>query len=152
MWGIWNCTSSELYSGYFWLLYFLPRFSVAVLPRALRFWVAFFTHMRFLSYAPPPTFLEQFVTQMRAGTPHPGSCYAPALTELSLSAEACTWITHILVTRPLIYQWHQWTTKYRVKIKLLRFRHVLLITTSMNIKVILLIIENNRCLTDMRCF
>ena len=31
-------------------------------------------------------------------------------------------------------------------------RHVPLITASMNIKVILSIIENNRCLTDERCF
>ena len=31
-----------------------------------------------------------FVTQMRAGTPHPGSSSVPALTELSLPADAWT--------------------------------------------------------------
>ena len=41
------------------------------------------------------------------------------LIELSLPDGAWTWTTHIVVTRPLIYQLCQWATKYRVKIKLL---------------------------------
>ena len=73
-------------------------------------WV-FFTHRHF--------FTDTFVTQVRAGTPHPGSSSMPALTELSLPADAWTWTTHIVVTRLLIYQLRQWATKYRVKIKLL---------------------------------
>ena len=64
-------------------------------------------------------FWHVFVTQMRAGTPHPGSFFVPVLTELFLLADAWTWTTHIVVTRPLIYQLRQWATKYRVKIKLL---------------------------------
>ena len=58
----------------------------------------------FLTYAPSPTFLARFVTQMWAGIPHPESSSVPALTELSLPAGAWTWTTHIAVTRPLIYQ------------------------------------------------
>ena len=95
-----------------WLLLvalLLPGFSVT----------AFFTSRRFLPYAPSPTFLAHFVTQMRAGTPHPGSSSVLALTELSLPADAWIWTTHIVVTRLLIYQLRQWATKYRVKIKLL---------------------------------
>ena len=37
-----------------------------------------------------PHILAYFVTQMRAETPHPGSSSVPALTELSLAAEAWT--------------------------------------------------------------
>ena len=77
---------------------------------------AIFSHRCFLPYAPSPTFLEQFVTQMRVGTPHPGSSSVPGLTELSLPADAWAWTTHIVVTRPLIYQFCQWATKYRAKI------------------------------------
>ena len=73
----------------------------------------FFTCRRFLPYTP------SFVTQMQAGTPHPGSPSVPALIELSLPADAWTWTTHIVVTRPLIYQLRQWATKYRVEIRLL---------------------------------
>ena len=80
---------------------------------------AFFTHRRFLPYAPSLTFLKQFVTQMQAGTPHPGSSTVPARTELSLPADAWTWISHIVVTRPLIYQLRHWATKYGVKVELL---------------------------------
>ena len=35
-------------------------------------------------------FWHVFVTQMRAGTPHPGSFFVPALTELFLPADAWT--------------------------------------------------------------
>ena len=49
----------------------------------------------------------------------PGSSSVPTLTELSLPADGWTWTTHIVVTRPLIYQLRQWVTKYRVKIELL---------------------------------
>ena len=62
-------------------------------------------------------FWHVFVTQMRAGTPNPGSSSVHAVTELSLPADA--WTTHIVVTRPLIYQLRKWAMKNRVKIKLL---------------------------------
>ena len=74
---------------------------------------AFFTHRHFLHYTP------SFVTQMRAGTPHPGSYSVPALIELSLPADAWPWTTDVWIIRPLIYQLRQWATKYRVKNKLL---------------------------------
>ena len=35
--------------------------------------------------------LPRFMIQIRAGTPHPGSSSVPALTELSLPADAWTW-------------------------------------------------------------
>ena len=74
-----------------------PDFSVTALPRALRFCVfypqAFFTLHSF------PTFWHVFVTQIRAETPHPGSFSVPALTELSLPADAWSWTTHIVDTR-----------------------------------------------------
>ena len=35
-------------------------------------------------------FWHVFVTQMRAGTPHPGSFFVPALTEMFLPADAWT--------------------------------------------------------------
>ena len=65
-------TSSELYPGYFWLLYFCQVFSSHFYRERYGFEWAFFTHRRFLPYAPSPTFWHVFVTQMRAGTPHPG--------------------------------------------------------------------------------
>ena len=43
---------------------------------------AFFTHKRCLPYTP------SFLTQIRAGAPHPGSSSVPALTKSSLSADA----------------------------------------------------------------
>ena len=65
----------------FGCLTFCQAFSVTVLPRALRFWVGIFLPTGFfLPYAPSPKFLEQFVTQIQAGTPHPGSSSVPALT------------------------------------------------------------------------
>ena len=73
----------------------------------------FFSHTRFLPYTP------SFVTQVRAGTPHPGSSSVPALTELSLPADAWAWTIYVWITRPLIYQLRQWATKYRVKVELL---------------------------------
>ena len=67
-----------------------------------------------------PTLLSHVsVTQMWAGTPHPGSSSVPALTELSLPADAWLWTTHIVTARPLVYQLRQWATMYRVKSKLL---------------------------------
>ena len=80
---------------------------------------AFFTRRRFLPYAPSPTILSHFPTQVRAGTPHPGSSSVPALTGLSLPADAWTWTTHIVVTRPLIYELRQWATKCKVTTELL---------------------------------
>ena len=74
-------TGSELYPGYFRLPYFLPGFfrhsfttSATVLSGH------FLPTGFFLPYAPSPKFLEQFVTQIQAGTPHPGSSSVPALT------------------------------------------------------------------------
>ena len=52
--------SSELYPGYFWLLYF----TVTFLPQALRFWVgifypqAFFTLRSFPTILPQPAFIK----------------------------------------------------------------------------------------------
>ena len=77
---------------------------------------AFFTHRCFFTLRSTfSTFLTRFVTQMRAGTPHPGSSSVSALKELSLPAGAWAWATHIVVTRPLIYQLRRWATNYRVK-------------------------------------
>ena len=83
-------TSSELYPGYFRLLYFCQPFSSQFYRERYGFERAFFIHRRFLPYAPSPTFLARFVTQVRAGTPHPGFSSVPALTELSLPADAWT--------------------------------------------------------------
>ena len=72
-----------------------------------------------------PHVLARFVTQMWTGTPHPGSSSVPALTDLSLLADASPWTTHIVDTRPLAYQLRQWATNYRVKTKLLNMFHLL---------------------------
>ena len=64
--------------------------------------------------APLPHILVCFVTQMRVGTPHPGSPSVPALTKLSLPADAWSWTTHITDTRPLVYQLRQWAMKYKI--------------------------------------
>ena len=80
-------SSSELYPGYFRFLYFLLGFYCE---RYGLEW-AFFTHRRFfLSCTLSHIFWHVFVTQMRAGTPHLGSSFVPALTELSLPADAWT--------------------------------------------------------------
>ena len=100
----------------------LPGFSVTVLPRALRFLLGILYQQGFFTLGSLPTFLACFVTQVKAGTPHPGSSSVPTLTELSLPAEVLAWTTHILVTRPLIYQLCHWAMKYRVKIKLLNIK------------------------------
>ena len=63
--------------------------------------------------------LWQFVTQMRAGTLHPGSSSVLSLTGSSLPADAWSWTTDVWIIRPLISRLRQWATKYRVKIKLL---------------------------------
>ena len=84
-----------------------------------------FTFLGYFSL--PPALLSGFSGPWRppsALTLHPipshlGSSSVPALTKLSLPADALTWTTHIVVTRPLIYQLRQWATKYRVKIELL---------------------------------
>ena len=104
-----------------WLISFallLPGFSVTVLPRALRFWGGILYPQAFFTLHTFPRFLALFVvfvTQMRAGTPNPGFSSVPTLTGLSLTADVWTWTTHIVITRPLIYQLRQWATKYRVK-------------------------------------
>ena len=109
-------TSSELYPGYFRLLYFCQAFPSQFYRERYGFEWAFFTvfYLTLLHRH----FWHVLVTQIRAGTPHPGSSSVPALTELSLPADAWTWTTHIVVTRPLIYQLRQWATKCRFKIKL----------------------------------
>ena len=81
-------TSSELYPGYFWLLYFFRAFPSDFYRERNGFERAFFTHRRFY-LALLPHILARFVTQIQAGTPHPGSSSVPALAELSLSAN--TW-------------------------------------------------------------
>ena len=88
-------------------------FSVTILPRLIRFWADVFYLQAFF-------ILHSIVCDSDAGrTPHPGSPSVPALIELSLAADAWTWTTHIVVTRPLIYQLRQWATKHRVEIRLL---------------------------------
>ena len=77
-------TGTELHPGYFRLLYFCQTFPWQFYHERYGFEWAFFTHRRFLPYAPSPTFLARFVTQMRAGTPHPGPSSVSTLTELSL--------------------------------------------------------------------
>ena len=61
----------------------------------------FFIHGRFLPY-----------TQIRAWTPHPGCSSVPALTELSLPADAWPWTIDVWIIRPLVYWLCQWATKY----------------------------------------
>ena len=100
-----------------WLLlvaFLLPGFFVTVLPRALRFWAGVFYPQAFCTLHSFPTFWHVFVTQMWAGTSHPGSCSVPALPKLFLPPDARSWTTHIVDTRPLVYQLHQCATKYRV--------------------------------------
>ena len=114
-------------------------------------------------------FWHVFVTQMRAGTPHPGSFFVPALTELFLPADAWTWTTQIVVTRPLTYQLlrsielklNYWIffarSKSYVKTIKIHFERDLdmycLKLLQLTSKLFLSIIENNRCLTtDERCF
>ena len=67
------------------------------LPLALRFWASVF----YLSLLPHT--LAHFSTQMRAGTPHPGSSFVLAPTKLCLPVDAWSWTTHIVDTRPLVY-------------------------------------------------
>ena len=94
------------------LLYFCQAFPPHFYRECYGFEWVFFTHGRFLPYTP-------FVTQMMVGAPLPESSSVPALTELSLPADAWTSSIDVWITRPLIYQLRQWATKYRVKIKLL---------------------------------
>ena len=110
--------SSELYPGYLRLLYFFQAFPSQFYRENYGF-ERFFTHRRFFPCTPSPHFLTRCVTPMRAWTPHPGSSSVSALTELSPPADVWPWTTHIVVTRPLIYQLCQRATKYRVKVKLL---------------------------------
>ena len=83
-------TSSELYPGYFRLLYFCQAFPSQFYREGYDFEWAFFTHRCFFTLRSFPTFLARFVAPMRAGTPHPGSSTVPALRDLSLPAEAWT--------------------------------------------------------------
>ena len=68
---------------------------------------AFFTHRSFLPCTPSP----HFGTFCDLGTPHPGSPSVPVLRKLSLPADPWSRTTQ---TRPLVYQLHQWATKYKV--------------------------------------
>ena len=94
-------------------------FSITVLPWELRFWVGVFYPDTFLTLHSFPTFWHIFVTQMQAGTPHPGSSSVTALKELSLLADTWSWTTHIVDKRRLAYQLCQWAVNHRVKTKLL---------------------------------
>ena len=116
---------------------------------------------------------------MWAWTPHLESFPVPALTELSLPANAWPWTIDVWTIRALIFVMLQWATKYRVNLNYwicfpcsnsyvkatknklwTRLRLVLLNTNStiLHIKVIFekcsqeFFTENNRCLTNKRCF
>ena len=97
-------TSSELYLDYFWyFICFCQAFLSLVcliLPWVLWFWVSVFDPQAFLSRTPFPH-LGAFVTEMKAGTPHPGFCSMSALIKLFLLTSACSWTTHIPVTKLL---------------------------------------------------
>ena len=71
-----------------WLLsvtLLLPGFFVTFVRQRYRFEWAFFTHTGVFFTLPSfPTSWYVFMTQMRAGKPHPGSSSVHALTELSL--------------------------------------------------------------------
>ena len=102
-----------------WLLSFvllLPGLFVIVLPRVQQFWVGIFYPQEIFTWRSFPTFLTSLVTQMDAGTPYARASSVPTLTKLSLPADAWTWTTHIVVTRPKIR---------RVKIKLLNMFRLL---------------------------
>ena len=49
-----------------------------------------------------PLIFAHFVTQTRAGTPHPVSSSACALTKLSFPGDAFSWTTHFVDARPLV--------------------------------------------------
>ena len=92
-----------------WLLsiaLLLPGFSITALPRALRFWMGAFYLQSFFTLHSLPTFCHDFVTQMLAGTPHPGSSSGlPSQSWPSrLKTEGWSWTTHIVDTRPLVSQ------------------------------------------------
>ena len=79
-------TSSELYPDYFHFQpfrYLLTASATVLSGRFLPTGVFYLTLLH-------RHFWHVFVTQMRAGTPHPGSSSVPALTELSLPADAWT--------------------------------------------------------------
>ena len=84
-------TSSELCPGYFQLLYFCQAFPSHFYRERYGFVWAFFYPQTFFTLRSFPTFLTRFVTQMRAGTPHPGFPSVPALTEFSLLADSWAW-------------------------------------------------------------
>ena len=73
-------------------------------PGALQFGAGVFYPQAFLILHSFLTFRHIFVTQMRIGTPHPGSSSVPDLAKLSLPADAWSWTTHIVDTRRLVYQ------------------------------------------------
>ena len=86
-------------------------FSVTVFLPVLRFWRGVFYPQAIFTLHSFPTYWHVYGTQMRAGTHHPGSPSVPALTKLSLPADAWSWTIHIVDTRPLVYQLRQWVTK-----------------------------------------
>ena len=83
-------TGSEFYPGYFGCFTFARLFCHSFIASATVLSGHFLSTGAFLTYAPSPTFLARFVTQMWAGIPHPESSSVPALTELSLPAGAWT--------------------------------------------------------------
>ena len=91
----------------------LPAFSITALPRALRFWVGAFYLQSFFTLHSLPTFCHDFVTQILAGTPHPGSSSdLPSQSWPSrLKTEGWSWTTHIVDTRSLVSQLCQCVTK-----------------------------------------
>ena len=107
--------SAQLIAEWFATLSFSPLWSFSsqlALPQVLRFWAGVFYPQAFFTLDSFPTFWHAFVTQMWAGIPIQDP---PALTKLSLLADALSWTTHIVDARPLVYQLRQWATTYRAK-------------------------------------
>ena len=107
------CTFSPSHRSVIRDTFILTFLGFSFLPRVLRFWVGiffFFPHAFFT--------LHSFICDSGEGI-HPGCSSVPALTDLSLPADAWAWTIYVWITRPLIYQLRQWATKYRVKVELL---------------------------------
>ena len=93
--------------------FILTFLGFSFLPWVLRFWVKVFYPWMFFT-------LYSFVLWLRRGQEHPiQNLPVPVLAKLSLLADAWPSTIDAWIIRPLIYQLHQWATKYRVKIELL---------------------------------
>ena len=109
-------TGSELYPGYFQLLYFCQAFPSQLYRERYCFEWAFFTRKRFLPYAPSPKFLARFCNS-DAGRNTPSRIFlcacphrvVPSGWRMDLNYSYCSYKTIDLSI----------ATKHRVKIKLL---------------------------------